>query len=192
MPAIQTSQPKFHHLSQARISLCRPCWSIWFKSNHRRPSPPSSPTMSTPLQQPTLLDSCDTTLRARRPSSLNLLTAVLPCFTANPSSPDDFNPSDDTPLNDTPLGQGLSQKSMCQNISPLFDAHMSGYTSKLTIPRHHKANPTFGMPPFIRYLFKTLHSLKKPRVDLTEENCLLLSRQGRLGWRLAVFLAYFM
>ncbi|EDR15456.1 uncharacterized protein LACBIDRAFT_291897, partial [Laccaria bicolor S238N-H82] len=72
--------------------------------------------MSTPLQQPTLLDSCDTTLRARRPSSLNLLTAVLPCFTANPSSPDDFNPSDDTPLNDTPLGQGLSQKSMCKDV----------------------------------------------------------------------------
>lgn len=147
------------------------------------------------LLRPIVLESFQTDLRRR--SFVSSLTVLPQYFPASSSCvPEDsvvFD-SDETDQNEivtTPV-ESLTEF-VVPVLSPVTDAHMSDYESKITIPRHHNtlhmiatsdasSPPTSPHPAGCKLSFTALIGEGKP----------VLLKSERLRWRLASgFFAYF-
>ena len=148
------------------------------------------------LLRPIVLEPCQIGLR-RRSSIINPLTAVPSYLTESPSCALEdsaiFDPdeTDHHEIITTPV-----EEFVVPVLSPVTDAHMSDYESKITIPRHHNtirttatcdvSSPTSTTSPH------TPASCKPSFTTLVEESKLEQVNLERLRWRLASgFFAYF-
>ena len=150
------------------------------------------------LLRPIVLESFQTDLRPR--IFINSLTAVPQYLPESPSCPpedSDVFDSDEVDQHEIViLPFESSTKFVVPVLSPVTDAHMSDYESKITIPRHHNtlhmiATSDFSSPtvtptsPYSadhKLSFTTLIGESKP----------VLVKLERLRWRLASgFFAYF-
>ncbi|KAF8226082.1 MFS general substrate transporter [Tricholoma matsutake] len=147
------------------------------------------------------LESCETTLRGRRRSSVRPLAAVPLISCATSFAADDSAISDEVNIIEnkecsSAVTSTYSQAATTPSLSLLSDAHVSDYFTSTAVPRHNTfapilhsveiLSPTITLPP--SGLLSRKSSLDNLRSDPQAS-----SRLERLKWRLiSGFFAYFL
>lgn len=147
--------------------------------------------------RPIGLESCQTGLRHR--CSINSLTVAPQYLSQSTPMSEDCSVFDETDQHEITTGTTveLPTEFVTPVLSPVTDAHMSDYASKVTIPRHHNtlniiatcdpSSPTSISP------LTTLTTIKPSFMTLVGERKPEQVRLERLRWRLASgFFAYFL
>lgn len=148
---------------------------------------------------PMVLESCQTGLRGRRLSSIDSLTVIPPHFSDGSSALEDGALFDETDRHEMIITSVESPTELIVPIlSPVSDAHMSDYASKITIPRHHHHNTQHTLAacdaslPTSTSPHTTLVN-RKPSFMNCVENKSEQVKLERIRWRLASgFFAYFL
>ncbi|TFK41367.1 major facilitator superfamily domain-containing protein [Crucibulum laeve] len=150
------------------------------------------------LLRPVVIETCQTSLRSRRRSSINPLAAVPRLLASNSSDVEGSAISDEpNKTSEVALGVDCAPKPAIPRLSPLLNAHMPDYASKITVPRHHDTLPTLEMyeisSPSSTSPPTAIESRKASFLDFHEGTTTLSPKLERMRWRLASgFFAYFM
>ena len=146
------------------------------------------------LLRPTVLESCQTGLRRR--NSITPLTAIPESFAESPScTPEDnavfdSNETDHHQIISNPVNS--STELVVPFLSPVTDAHMSDYASKITIPRHHNARTIATCDASSPTSASSLATPASCKPSFTAESRPEQVKLEKLRWRLASgFFAYF-
>jgi len=145
------------------------------------------------LLRPVALESCQTSLRERRRSSLNPINSVPRLFSSAPSRDESALVDDD----DQSEGLSPSSADSLPPLSPLAHVQLPDYAPRITIPRHSDKVPAIGTDPYdmpsLPYnapLAITLESPQKSSLSVADEDDCTMERSR---WRLASgFFAYFL
>lgn len=148
------------------------------------------------------LESCETTLRGRRRSSIRSLAAIPRITSATSFAADDSAISDEANVienNQSPsaVTTPYSQSPTTPSLSPLSDAHVSDYFTSTAVPRHKTSTPILHsveiQSPTITLQPSSLPSRRSSSANLISGPSGTPPNLELLKWRLASgFFAYFL